>query len=79
MPTIDFFEGIKINIYSVEHLPPHIHVVYSEYEVLLVISTGEIYAGKLPKKQLRKAINWLQIYKEEALSIFYQLNTNLMK
>lgn len=55
MPNFDYFDGIKINIYYDEHLPPHIHVEYGDYEVLLVIETGEIYEGWLPGKQLKKS------------------------
>ena len=59
MPTIDFINGIKINVYNGEHRPPHIHAVYSEYEVLIVIETGAIYAGDLPLRQLKQVFDWL--------------------
>ena len=42
MPNIDSLAGIKINVYSGDHLPPHIHAVYNEYEVLLIIKTKAI-------------------------------------
>ena len=45
MPTIDNFHGIKIHVYNGEHRPPHIHAVYNEFEVLVSIEDGEIYAG----------------------------------
>ena len=50
MPNFDSFEGIKINIYNGDHLPPHIHALYGDDEVLLVIETTDIYAGYLPAK-----------------------------
>lgn len=46
MPTIDSFNGIKINVYNGEHRPPHIHASYNEFEVLIVIETKDIYAGE---------------------------------
>jgi len=49
MPNIDSIDGIRINIYFGEHLPPHIHAVYNEYEVLLAIESKETYEGFLPK------------------------------
>ena len=52
MPNFDSFDGIKINIYNGDHLPPHIHALYGDDEVLLVIETIAIYAGYLPAKQL---------------------------
>ena len=42
MPLIDEFKGIKVYVYSREHRPPHVHMVYGEYELLLIIETGEI-------------------------------------
>lgn len=77
MPNIDSIEGIKINIYNGEHLPPHIHAVYNEFEVLLEIKTKDIYAGYLPARQLKKAITWLIKYEKDALNLYFELNPNL--
>jgi hypothetical protein len=33
MPTIDNFNGIKINVYNGDHRPPHIHAIYNEFEI----------------------------------------------
>ena len=77
MPTIDYFDGIKINIYSIDHVPPHVHALYGEHEALLVIKTRKIYAGSLPPAKLKKAIAWVKENEVEALDIFYTLNPNL--
>jgi hypothetical protein len=77
MPTIDSFNGIKINVYNGEHRPPHIHASYNEFEVLIVIETKNIYAGELPNKQLRSALDWLSVNSDWALNVFNELNPNL--
>jgi hypothetical protein len=77
MPVIDFFEGIKINIYNGEHRPPHIHAVYNEFEILLEIESGKIYSGYLPRRQMKKSFDWLNENADWALSIFYELNPGL--
>lgn len=77
MPTIDIINGIKINIYNGEHRPPHIHAVYNEYEILVVIETGETYAGNLPNKQRKKNFDWPAGNNDWALEIFYELNPSL--
>jgi hypothetical protein len=41
-PIIEIIDGIKIVVYSREHLPPHIHAKYGEYEAMINIHTGEI-------------------------------------
>jgi hypothetical protein len=46
--------GLHLN----DHPPPHLHVFYGEYEALLVIVDGSVYAGALPRPQLRMAQAW---------------------
>lgn len=77
MPQIDLINGVKINIYNGDHRPPHVHVLYNEYEITIIIETREIYSGRMPKKQLKIAEKWLEKNKTEALDIFYQLNPEL--
>jgi len=77
MPNFDSFNGIKVNIYNGDHLPPHIHVLYGADEVLLEIETGIIYAGWLPAKQLKKAREWLTNNKDNAAQSFKLLNPQL--
>jgi len=77
MPTIDRFNGIKINMYNGDHRPPHIHAVYNEFEVLITVEACEIYAGELPAKQLKLVFNWLSGNSEWAVDLFYELNPEL--
>lgn len=78
MPTIDIINGIKINVYNGEHRPPHIHAIYNEFEVLIIIENSKIYAGDLPNKQLKKAFDWLSGNSDWALEVFYELNPELL-
>ena len=78
MPTIAIIDGIKINIYNGDHRPPHIHAVYNEFEVLVTIEKGQIYAGNIPDKQLRKIFEWLSANYDWALTVFYELNPMLI-
>jgi len=39
-PLLENKDGVKIEIYSREHLPVHIHAKYAEYEALVNIRTG---------------------------------------
>ena len=77
MPNIDSIGSIKINVYNGDHRPPHIHDIYNEYEVLIEIETGDIYAGYLPNKQLKRAYKWLSENSDWALDVFYELNPEL--
>jgi hypothetical protein len=77
MPTIDYINGIKINVYNGEHRPPHIHAIYNEFEVIILINDKSIYAGELPNKQIRDVIDWLSDNSDWALEVFVELNPNL--
>lgn len=57
MPRIESFNGIKFYVYNGDHRPPHVHATYGEYEVLVIIETGKIYAGDLPIKQLKQVLD----------------------
>lgn len=77
MPTIDYINGIKINVYNGEHRPPHIHAIYNEFEVIILMNDKSIYAGELPNKQMRDVIKWLSDNSDWALKVFVELNPNL--
>lgn len=77
MPLLESINGIKIHIYNGEHRPPHIHADYNEYEVLVEIESGKVYAGILPTKQLKIVFDWLAGNSDWALLVFYQLNPEL--
>lgn len=77
MPKVDTFNGIKIYLYNGDHRPPHIHAIYNEFEILIVIETGNIYAGNMPNKQLKQIFDWLAGNTDWALHIFYELNPEL--
>ena len=58
MPLLYFLEGIKIYVYFNDHLPPHFHAIYAEFETMTSIETLEVIEGKLPSKSLKKVMAW---------------------
>ena len=74
MPLLFQFEGIELKIYTREHLPPHVHAEFGEFEVLLVIETGEVYAGSLPRNKLKLAQQKVADNRAALLEKFYELN-----
>lgn len=79
MPTIEIFDGIKIECFSGDHLPPHVHISFGEYEVLLKIENGEIYKGNLPTKKLKKAVKYVLDNKEYLFAYFNEINPQLSR
>ncbi|MCL2138164.1 MAG: DUF4160 domain-containing protein [Treponema sp.] len=67
MPTVSLFYGIKITMNWDEHNPPHFHVEYAEHEASVLIQDGIINSGYLPNKQLKLALAWCEIHKDELM------------
>jgi hypothetical protein len=70
MPTISMFYGIIIRMYFApkEHNPPHIHVYYQSETASININTLELLQGKIPSKQMRMVLAWIEIHKDELLA-----------
>ncbi len=51
-----------------EHNPPHIHVYYQDFKVIIDIINCEIIDGELPAKQNRLVNAWIEIHREELLA-----------
>ena len=58
MPTISYFYGIAIRMYLNDHVPPHFHAFYGEFSATVLISSGEILEGKLPKTAANLVKEW---------------------
>ena len=63
MPQISRFYGIIILMNYRDHLPPHFHAIYNDYEVIVSIGDGEI-KGNMPVRALRLILEWWEINKE---------------
>lgn len=77
MPEIDRISGIRICVYSRDHLPPHFHASHGEYEALIDIRESTVIAGGLPRRKLREAIEYLAENRDDLLETFYQFNPTL--
>ncbi|HKC65697.1 MAG TPA: DUF4160 domain-containing protein [Pyrinomonadaceae bacterium] len=65
MPEICRFYGIVIKMFFVDHPPPHFHAEYGEYEALITIADGEVFAGRLPARALSMVKEWVDLHREE--------------
>ena len=64
MPIISKFLGILIMMYWNDHLPPHFHAKYGEYEITVNIFNG-VVEGTFPKRALRHVLEWYELHKDE--------------
>jgi hypothetical protein len=65
MPTISFFDGIKIIMYYRDHEPPHFHAVYAEHEAEIGIDPILILEGDLPRAERTKVLAWAALHQAE--------------
>lgn len=78
-PIISFFYGIKISVYSNDHLPPHCHCEYAEYILSVNLVTLEIIDGWLPPRVEKRVMKRLSIEENRQflLEKFYEKNPHL--
>ncbi len=65
MPEISRFLGISIRMYRDEHLPPHFHAIYNEFDAQISIRHPAIMNGKLPPRVLGYVIEWATLHENE--------------
>lgn len=72
MPTISVFYGITIMMYlkDKEHNPPHIHAFYGSEAATFLISNGEIYQGRFPKRGKKLVKEFIIKYRNELLQMW---------
>ncbi len=67
MPTISRFYGIIVFMNYNDHMPPHFHARYQDFEVTVAIETG-VTEGKMPRRALQMIFEWSASYKDELLN-----------
>lgn len=72
MPVITRFYGMVIKMYLLgkEHNPPHLHVLYGDYNGVLDLQTLSLLEGDLPGKALSMAREWAGKYRDELLEMW---------
>ena len=65
MPTIAIFFGIVVRMWHDDHPPAHIHVEYQGFEALVVIATGDVSEGSLPRKVAAIVKEWCLVHQAE--------------
>lgn len=65
MPRISEFYGIVIAMYWTDHPPPHFHAIYGEHDAQVVIATGEVIGGELPRRAQRLVTEWARLHRDE--------------
>lgn len=70
MPIISRFYGITIKMYFNDHLPPHFHAIYGEFNGIFDLDTMELLEGDLPPKAIKLIQEWSENYKSELIKMW---------
>lgn len=70
MPTISRFYGIVVFMNYNDHMPPHFHARYQEYEVIVELGSW-VAQGRMPARALQMILDWAA-RNEEALEDDWQ-------
>lgn len=79
MPVICRFYGIVIKVYFNDHIPPHFHALYGEYNGVFDIESFEMIEGDLPKRAKKLVQEWAAENKEELKCMWETKNFNMLK
>lgn len=76
MPGVSAFYGIVITLYYNDHLPPHFHALYRQYEALVRIDTLETLAGSLHKRARLLVVEWSLLHRPELRAVWERARRN---
>jgi len=65
MPRISQFFGVVIYMYYSDHVPPHFHAEYGEFEAVYEIDTLDILRGQLPRRAHALVVEWATAHRPE--------------
>ena len=64
VPELSRFLGIVIRMHFRDHLPPHFHAEYGEFEITVGIDRG-IIQGRFPRRALTAVLEWFLVHRAE--------------
>ncbi|MEY3396589.1 MAG: hypothetical protein RLZZ534_551, partial [Actinomycetota bacterium] len=70
-----YFYGISIYMYPRDHNPPHFHAIYGEFSAVVLVATGEIISGDLPRRAERLVSEWLRVHTNEIYQAWLNLQS----
>ena len=62
------YKGIKFEVYTRDHNPPHVHAKYDKYEISISLIDFKVLVGNIPEKNKNIAIKWVKKNKDILVS-----------
>ena len=73
MPEISRFFGIVITMYYNDHGLPHFHAKYGSHKAKILVETGAIVEGALPRRAHRLVEEWRAMHRSDLLGVWQQV------
>ena len=70
MPVVSRFYGIIIKLYFNDHMPPHFHAIYGEYNAMFDMNSLEMLEGDLPNRAKNLVVEWATLHQNELIEIW---------
>jgi Domain of unknown function (DUF4160) len=70
MPTVIIIDGIRIEIYTDDHPPPHFHVRHGGRRAKFDMATGNMIKGRLDKLSVRKVQRWMELNRDLLMQVW---------
>ena len=70
MPTVIIIDGIRIEIYTDDHPPPHFHVRFGGRRAKFDMATGAMIKGRLDKRSMRKVQRWIEMNRDLLMQVW---------
>ncbi len=70
MPTVIIIDGIRIEIFTNDHPPPHFHVRFGQMRAKFDIATGNMIKGRMDKRTVRKVKQWTEFNRDLLMQVW---------
>ena len=70
--------GIIITMNINDHNPPHLHARYGEHKAVYLFD-GTVDEGRLPRKQHRLVVAWIELHREELEANWWLLHMKVRR
>ena len=73
MPTVERFNRCRIEMYFMDHAPPHFHIVTTSNErISVIIESLEVLAGTADSRDVTEALSWAKTNRDALRRLWRQ-------
>jgi hypothetical protein len=74
MPALHRFGALSVRMYADDHRPPHVHIVATDFKVLVRLSDLAVIAGDARASDIAEALDWASRHRDLLALAWAELN-----